>query len=177
MTPKAPADIDKWMMEVPAANASGSVLAVRTIESSHVPQFNETLLIPTPRAQQLPSRKVLYTVAFVYGCSIFALLYFIQRPPDALWRILSWLDRHNKRVFGVEVFIMIREFLQSRTGKRILILIKGVLVGLLLFNIYATALLWNSQYLLESWSATSEFLETCKMQKVWAEAPIETATN
>jgi hypothetical protein len=166
MTPKAPADIDKWMIDVPAANTSNSVLAVRTIKPSHVPQLNETLSIPTPRTQQLLSRKVLYAKAFAYGCCILTLLVFIQRPPDALLQHLSRLDRHNKMLFGIEVFTRIGEFLQSRMGRRMLYFIKSVLVGLLMFNIYMTALLWNSQYLLESWSATSDFLETCKMQKV-----------
>jgi hypothetical protein len=164
LTPKAPADIDKWMIDPPAANASDSILAVRTIEPSDVPQLNETLPIPTPGAQQLPSRKVLYAAAFVQGCFILILLFLIQRPPDALWRIFSWLDKHNKRVFGFE------EFLRVRTGKRILIFIKLVLVTLLLLDIYSIVLLWNSQYLLESWSATSEFLETCKMQQVCVES-------
>jgi hypothetical protein len=164
MTPKAPADIDKWMIDPPAANASDSVLAVRTIEPSHVPQLNETLPISTPRAQQLPSREFFYAVAFGQGCIILILLILILRPPDALWRILSWLDKHNKRVFGFE------EFQRVRTGKRMLIFIKLVLVVYLFFNIWANVLLWNSQYSLESWSATSEFLETCKMQQVCAES-------
>jgi hypothetical protein len=172
MTPKAPADIDKWMIDPPAANASDSVLAVRTIEPSHAPQLNETLPIPTPGAQQLPSREVLYAAAFVQGCFVLILLFLIQRPPDALWRILSWLDEQNKRVFGSEVFTitMIIEFLRVQIGKRMLIFIKLVLVVYLLFDIWATVLLWNSQYLLKSWSATSEFLETCKMQQVCAES-------
>jgi hypothetical protein len=168
MTPKAPADIDKWMIDPPAANASDSVLAVRTIEPSHVPQLNETLPIPTPGAQQLPSREVLYAVAFVQGCFILILLFLIQRPP---WRILFWLDEQNKRVFGSEVFIITMIItLRVKMGKRMLIVIKLVLVVYLLFDIWATVLLWNSQYLLKSWSATSEFLETCKMQQVCAES-------
>jgi hypothetical protein len=170
LTPKAPADIDKWMIDPLAANASDSVLAVRTIEPSHVPQLNETVPIPTPRAQQLPSRKVLYAAAFVQGCIILILLFLIQRPPDALWRILSWVDKHNKRVFGFEVFTLKIENVRARTGKRMLYLIKLVLVTLLLLVIYSIVLLWNSQYLLESWSATSEFLETCKMQQVCIES-------
>jgi hypothetical protein len=166
MTPKAPADIDKWMMEVPTANASDSVLTVRTIEVSHVSQLNETLVIPTPKGQQLPSREAFYALAFVYGCSILTLLYFIHRPPDAFWRIIRRLDWHSKRVIGFKTLTIIREFLQSRMGKGMLYLTKFMLVSLLLFDIYATILLWNSQYLIESWSATSDFLETCKKQKV-----------
>ena len=166
MTPKAPADIDKWMMDQPAANASDSVLAVRTIKPADVPQLDETLPIPTPRAQQLRSRKVLYAAAFVQGCFILILLYLIQRPTDALWRITKWLEKNDKRVVELEIFTLKIENLRVRTGKRMLYLIQFVLVVYLWFIIYATVLLWDSQYLLESWSATSEFLETCKMQQV-----------
>ena len=171
MTPKAPADIDKWMMDQPAANASDFVLAVRTIKPADVPQLNETLPIPTPRAQQLPSRKVLYAAAFVQGCFILILLFLIQRPTYALSRTIKWLEKNDRRVFGLEIFTFSEmENIRVRTGKKMLIFIKLVLVTLLLLDIYSIVLLWNSQYLLESWSATSEFLETCKRQQVCVES-------
>lgn len=168
MTPKAPADIDNWVMDPPAANASDSILTARTIESSLVPQLNESLPITPLKVEQLPSRSVLYLVCFISISSTLAMFYILQYGFNGLWGILSWLDNHSRLLFRTEIFKKMREGLEPQIGMGTSRLIKLTLIVWLLLNIYAGVILWNSQYLLESWSATSDFLETCKMQQVWS---------
>jgi hypothetical protein len=171
MTPKAPPDIDKWMMDPPAANKSTSILTVRNIESStdHTErQIHGSFRTTTSKAEQDLTAKSLWLAVFVTAFfPLFVLLYIAFYSVDSLWGLISRLDRYTKAIFGIKVFELIGKRFEAWIGRRGIayIIIYTTILQLLVVSI-ASGWLWSSRDLLESWSAASDFLEKCKMQQV-----------
>jgi len=173
MTPKAPPDILRWVVNSNATNASSSILNTRSMEESYNAPLNGSFLLATSETEQLQSSNIWMVVLLIEAVSmLFVLLFILRFGFGRLWDFLSLTDRYTKFLFGREVFRTIGTYVDSRmegTRGRRLIRIKIISLTMiwLLMSLSVFFYIWNVKYHLESWSATSAFLEICKLRQVW----------
>jgi hypothetical protein len=161
MTPKAPPDIDRWMMNSPAVNNSTSDLITRNVEPPLTGRSNETFPITTLQEQQLSSLEAMYIILLATGVFMIAVFWLLLLlGSSAFWEPLNRLDRHR-------IFARTREILEDRIGvKGISYIVRFMLFLWLLSYGFAWVYVFNSQLKLDSWSATSGFLDACKAKQV-----------
>ncbi|KAN0115220.1 hypothetical protein V8E51_004764 [Hyaloscypha variabilis] len=168
MTPKAPSDILRWVVNSTATNASSSILDIRSMEDSYNVPLNGSLLLATSETERLQSSNIWVVVLLIEAVLMLFVLLFILRC--GLWGFLSLADRYTQLLFGREVFRTIGTYVDSRvegTRGRRLIRIKIISLTMiwLLISLSVFFYIWNVKYHLESWSATSAFLEICKLRQ------------
>lgn len=162
MTPKAPPDIDKWMIDPPGSNISTSLLIARNLVAPLI-QLNQSLSDPVPEYEvdTAPSRGFWLDVFIVvmFGPSLMGTIFLLSL---LCWRVLralylrsplSWNHQlpFLEAWFSPEVHSYIRTFFKA-CGI-------AMCIGTCVY-------LWNYFRQHESWSAASDFLASCKTQQV-----------
>jgi hypothetical protein len=166
MTPKAPPDIDEWMIDPPASNISTSFQITRNI-----------ILSIRPLNDSISNTASMYKQKSLRG--------FWEIPWDEwafalsdwrFWAVLGaslviWLglvDFLNNPARYVKLLARPLSVVESWIGRkitsRLLILL---LVWSLITSFYGCLYAFDSSSRHKSWSATSEFLDLCKTQRVW----------
>jgi hypothetical protein len=65
MTPKAPSDILRWVVNSTATNASSSILDIRSMEDSYNVPLNGSLLLATSETERLQSSNIWVVVLLI----------------------------------------------------------------------------------------------------------------
>lgn len=157
MTPKAPPDIDKWMIDPPASNTSTPLLTTRSIALS-LRQLNQSLSITTSETAKTSS----FWPAALYDLNFWAVFGGILLLYLGLWGVLRKSNKHK------ELAGWIQNNVEALIGREMAwYVIRTWMVCWLVLVLYAFISGWSSSQKLKSWSAASEFLESCKTQQVW----------
>ena len=103
----------------------------------------------------------MYIMLLIYGASIAVVFWFLSRLGSSVfWRPLHRLDRHG--IFG-----RTREIIEDRiSAKAISYIDRFVLFSWMLSYYSAWAYVLNYGLKLNSWFATSGFLDICKTKQV-----------
>jgi hypothetical protein len=157
-TPKAPHDIDSWMVDLPASNSTNSALAARDIlpmkqeaaQNYTIPAF------PNPTTEN--GRRAWTAFALVVMIVVTWLLLFFCIYPKLLRRISSRCS---------QLFAGRFELLEGSISPKATYYFKRLLIflAILLFVASWVAVVMNL-HKQQRWSAVSEFLAACKMQEV-----------
>lgn len=153
-TPKAPHDIDNWMIDIPESNSTGLFLAVRGPElAKREVQQNHT--VPSPSMSIAEDRAlnwwnvafwvmVLWTISGI-ACAV---LPFLRRMTA------KYTDDSN-HIDG----LLLEPWIITRFARKLFIF------GIWLLFWVSWAVILIHLYKQQRWTAASEFLATCKMQQ------------
>ena len=165
MTPKAPPDIDSWMTDPKSSNTSTFTLANRDVELSTNQGEFPSLAPPTAKEAVLWQSIELNGVNdafFILGiCFILAIFCMRMFGMSLLMYGLYRCSRICVTFVGFQMFSPGASLSHLGWLYRLLgVTCTGVSLGL----VFVSA--WNIVSRSRSWSATSNFLETCKTQQV-----------
>jgi hypothetical protein len=151
MTPKAPPDIDKWVIDPMASNTSSSTLTTRDI--FFLPR-NPSTTITSFDADSVSVSSILLTV--LSDRKFWVVLAALSALTICGCGILTWLSSHIKSNIEAQLGIRAVRFFD-----------KLLFFFQLLLIFYILDRGWQLLRDFGSWSATSKFLEACRNQEVY----------
>jgi hypothetical protein len=155
-TPKAPHDIDNWMVDPLASNFTTSALAVRDL----LPTEKETAqnhTIPAPFNLMIEDWTRSWWI-FALSMTVFVTIILLLLCLSSMWQ---------RRSYGNCSYVFLLEWLESYMRAKAAYYLKTlVATGATLLFVASWVVVVMQLQKLQRWSAASEFLAVCKMQKV-----------
>lgn len=153
-TPKAPPDIDEWMVDPPNLNQTESTITTGKMTLAPRQSVDEALIpvsnLNLPDFQPSRLSYVLITV-LVLGAAI--LLLYLSPKTSGLLRAVWTKYKQLCDKLATPLF-------------RLLMVSPTIRVLTFVMMLYDSWSIWNSYYEFSRWNITADFLATCKLQKV-----------